>query len=564
LSTTPPDVIELIAYYAATSDLPGPPRDIVPLLSTCRTIYYSLSFQHNHGLYADIFRFKFDCGAPIRRFANDPLCRTSSTGLSLELRSRFEALRYMRTVVQTKTCITHSKEETIRHLWTIYFMCTESDRKNFVQLVSYGDLKTFLRVCMEELLLPAIETEEYVLETLDRTLVAWILWLSTTLGKPPSETRCCPFNSFSGRIYSAYLAPWMIFRISPEKDSNRPLPRFKPCQPDQGSTDRYAANVRLEDRSVVVSLYGYPICLTPPLLSHAAFLSYFVRLERRSLYEANDLGTVKYVSRRLPCMKDSSRLDGDFYRWVKVASSFESCVDRYDFRLRTCVDPHTWQRKTRFLPPGMFTGDWEGKFAFTDFDSFRDMLDGDDDAIHSATIGQQPQVWSIREHQHNPKLAAALESWGHTDRHGVHRAPISTKPVLPGPSLNAHLPEDVEIEEVHPDYGMIHFASFSGIDEHSFGGLEDDSEEEDESDIILTGKGHSAWGLFELKGRVRRWDGLISIVKTYVSDEGRGSWLYRGYILSGGIWVGRWRDTLTDEDTNGYEGAFAMTRRTEP
>jgi len=47
-------------------------------------------------------------------------------------------------------------------------------------------------------------------------------------------------------------------------------------------------------------------------------------------------------------------------------------------------------------------------------------------------------------------------------------------------------------------------------------------------------------------------------------NDGRGTWLYRGYILNGGIWVGRWRDTMTEEATNGYEGVFAMVKRTSP
>jgi hypothetical protein len=78
---------------------------------------------------------------------------------------------------------------------------------------------------------------------------------------------------------------------------------------------------------------------------------------------------------------------------------------------------------------------------------------------------------------------------------------------------------------------------------------------------------------------------MVNIVKTYVSqgillgivrgrrltfdlrpppflykatDDGRGTWLYRG------LWIGRWRDTMTEEDTNGYEGVFAMTRRNDP
>ena len=111
------------------------------------------------------------------------------------------------------------------------------------------------------------------------------------------------------------MAPWMIFHIPTcAKDRDSSIPRFNPRGLDVGTMDRYVANVQLEDRSVVVSLYGYPLFITPPLLSHAAFLSYFVRLEKRSLHEGNDPGPVKFMSRRLSCMQDSAKLDADFYR----------------------------------------------------------------------------------------------------------------------------------------------------------------------------------------------------------------------------------------------------------
>lgn len=34
-------------------------------------------------------------------------------------------------------------------------------------------------------------------------------------------------------------------------------------------------------------------------------------------------------------------------------------------------------------------------------------------------------------------------------------------------------------------------------------------------EILLTGTGHSAWGRFILKGRVRAWDGMATLVKEY-------------------------------------------------
>ena len=46
-------------------------------------------------------------------------------------------------------------------------------------------------------------------------------------------------------------------------------------------------------------------------------------------------------------------------------------------------------------------------------------------------------------------------------------------------------------------------------------------------------------------------------------DGDRGSWLYRGYLVGNtfGHLAGRWRDTLSPVEVDGYEGCFAMSRR---
>jgi hypothetical protein len=107
-------------------------------------------------------------------------------------------------------------------------------------------------------------------------------------------------------------------------------------------------------------------------------------------------------------------------------------------------------------------------------------------------------------------------------------------------------------------------------------------------------QGHSAWGQFELIGRVRPGDGFVTVSKEYVSwsrfyasqhaplllraelkkncygyfvqtDGDRGRWLYRGYFVGDdhGNFTGRWRDTLSPAEVLGYEGCFFMGRRRE-
>jgi len=145
-----------------------------------------------------------------------------------------------------------------------------------------------------------------------------------------------------------------------------------------------------------------------------------------------------------------------------------------------CLDPRTSPGVDQILLDGVFAGDWEGRFSvrkqlvqsyialtynmqFTDFDSFRDMLDGDDEAIHSSTIAQQPQVWSVKEH-HHPRSQSGLSSRQPSDaRTAARREDDQLRgnilagldpPVILGPSLNGHLPTGIElIEQTWSDTG---------------------------------------------------------------------------------------------------------------
>lgn len=80
------------------------------------------------------------------------------------------------------------------------------------------------------------------------------------------------------------------------------------------------------------------------------------------------------------------------------------------------------------------------------------MLDGDDDAIHSSTIAQQPQVWTIYEHHHpipntmDTTASVSMKRSGSCDSHHS----LTTGPVAVGPSLHGHLPRGIEIKEHLP------------------------------------------------------------------------------------------------------------------
>ena len=90
-----------------------------------------------------------------------------------------------------------------------------------------------------------------------------------------------------------------------------------------------------------------------------------------------------------------------------------------------------------------------------------------------------------------------------------------------------------------------------------------------------------AWGFYYYIGRVRRWDGLVVLLRIpvrYVHSRltppnimvypdqirdpvgSRGRVVFKGYVHGQSL-VGRWRDTATDMHALGYEGGFVFCRQ---
>lgn len=164
----------------------GPPRSLLALSSTCRDMHHSLSVKNNPSVYGDCFRINFDIAAPTRRFASETssgVSRTGSSGLTVELCSRFSALHYMRAVVKNQNVFAFSQQETLLHLWTIYFMCIESDSKNWRYLLRYGRMRAYAKLCMDQYLFQSLDAPALLPDTVDRALMMWISWFSTSWGE---------------------------------------------------------------------------------------------------------------------------------------------------------------------------------------------------------------------------------------------------------------------------------------------------------------------------------------------------------------------------------------------
>src|ERR1700730_12908151 len=120
----PAEILEHIALEVVFVDPVGPPKDITPLLCTCRRVYDVLSFDRCYNLYARIFKTKFDLGAVRRRFGPKTI---RSSNLAGQLKKYCINLQDIR-----RGDIYSPRIHDI--LRTAFFMASENDGKNAFQL----------------------------------------------------------------------------------------------------------------------------------------------------------------------------------------------------------------------------------------------------------------------------------------------------------------------------------------------------------------------------------------------------------------------------------------------
>ncbi|KAG9086100.1 hypothetical protein FS749_003904 [Ceratobasidium sp. UAMH 11750] len=523
----PPEVVEHIALDACSTPFLGPPTALPDLLVLNRRTNAALGLQTNPGFLARVFRAKFDSLAPARRFraAGQPL---TAVCYALELRRRFVALRRIRHVASTNRLDACSEEDERADFWMIYLMFIESDGKNFDQMMRWAGVTSYLRIYIRDQLMPHARPG-FPLESTMRSLGLWLMWFLTEvlvaeaapdLAQIQGMLRPWVFTSFK---YDTLFAPYTYYHLPPP-----PAPAIPPTPLD----------------------------------------------------------------------------DDPFAQW-----------DSEWLRIMSCGNPQAPVplpiREQPKFKPGDLAGVWEGRFVYITFDAFRDMLAGEISAVQTGPLAQQPQIWRIREHHciHRRRRVPTGLDW----------RDIVRSEVLPvGNPLDAYIPADAEFiqhGEPLPDgtpisatsnrrleirvpngnapggYNVYSYVTRDGSSESTdsyghvplptqymdmyadpdvamnpstyqeYGG--DGEWVETITDTLITGEGHSNWGQFYLRGRIRHWDGMITLVKDYAGSntQGRGRWLYKGYIVAGANWVGRWRDTFTAERLSGYEGVFSVTRR---
>ncbi|KAF8970670.1 hypothetical protein BDZ97DRAFT_1790416 [Flammula alnicola] len=513
LNTVPQEVLEHIAYFAATDTFLGPPSALIPLLLSNRRVHESLSISTNHHLYARIFSHKFDTAAPLARFGED---RLTSWALADELRRRCMVLQRLRSRLDSTTHARHADgadhKITVHDvLFTAYILLLENEGKNKQQLVEYGQMKLWIREFWFDphgasLAIYNIRTGQWPINCIEAALGMWIFWFLlnsddySSLNNDGVESPLSILKAMAlgAHIYNLTTSPWT---------------EFEP--------------VLNHRASVYTMLYSEALNLNPPSLATPAILSFLALVNK---------------NRSIPLPPSDAPLpEHPFQEWD---SEWGRCFTKPTKNLSDC------------FRPGSIEGVWEGFFTYTEFTAYAALLAGaPPPIIQKCVVGRHQQTWKLREHH--------LVTDPTDSDSGIDMEVDNIIPLRAGDPLRSYFPTGTQIMENRS--GLTVQDSVTGqVYRYMRTSVKRDEEQNEASvkDIIITGEGHSAWGQFNLVGRVRPCDGFISLSKDYV-DGDRGKWLYRGYLVgnANGNFAGRWRDTLSPAEVPGYEGCFVMSRR---
>lgn len=181
-SSIPQEIVEHVAFYAATENFLGPPAGILPLLLLDRRTHTILSLASNYPLYARIFEYKFDPSPAIYHRWPD---LTPVNALAAELQLRCKHLTRVRqrldaTVVQSPVD-SYDEDAVKTSLLISYLMMTENGDKNRRQLTEWAQMNEWLEEYwfgLQGASLTALSIKEngWPPNTEANALAMWLFW----------------------------------------------------------------------------------------------------------------------------------------------------------------------------------------------------------------------------------------------------------------------------------------------------------------------------------------------------------------------------------------------------
>ncbi|ESK93284.1 hypothetical protein Moror_14547 [Moniliophthora roreri MCA 2997] len=512
LESIPPEILEQIAYHVAVDSFLGPPSNIISLLSISRRMYSCLSPSSNTCLYAKIFSHKFDLLAAMRRIGSE---RLSTAVLTQELRRRCVLLKRIRSRMDACTDEQHiiRDDDTLHDILIhAYLWMLENEGKNERQLREYARIDLWLNDYWFNLRGSSgakryIGLDLWPVQTRHAILAMWLFWFTL---KPEEYSREDDTSWKAMDVLKVFALGAHRFYLA--------SPSWLDFIPQSYTKD-------LSE----VTYYSEQLLLKPPPLAVPAILSFITLVNQ--LQEQTDYST-PFAPMDASMPRSSGSMEWE-REWGRCYSLGQPTLDKF---------------LTDSFAPGSLEGVWEGMFTYTEFAAYVALLQGaPPPLLQRSLVVRHRQTWKLREH------------------HLISSDPSHNAEPLPaGDPLRSYFPTGTSIRE--HDWGVEVKQPYKDPVHYQRAAKNSPSRSEigktNVIDIIITGEGHSAWGQFNLVGRIRPCDGFISLSKDYI-DGDRGKWLYRGYLVgnTNGNLAGRWRDTLSPVSVPGYEGCFTMTRR---
>ncbi|KAG8212957.1 hypothetical protein J3R82DRAFT_11323 [Butyriboletus roseoflavus] len=573
-----PSVLEDIAFYLAVDPFLGPPVNLLSLLLTCRTLYDHLSVNTS-GLYARIFRHKFDCGAIERRLSAR---WTSAPCLAQELRSRFVALQHIK---HGNPSLPLDREA----LWKAYLMLLENDGRNERQLSGWANLPDWLLgvVALRSSALSTSSTHpmRHLSDPEGMSLAVWLLWMTSSKGKlSPSS----PFV-YSDRYPERVTAEATAVRIAL---TNAILPFLYPslfapdtyfylplCE-EHGNFPGFSGPPPLVAQ---IHYLGHKLRLAVPPLTSAALLNFVVRQEawqdtvplplRIALLPATrEEATTRGLA--TPALTQEDVREFHYHTRTRFFPHNQDITsEQFDkdwFRLVACHTPSAVERPLKGIvyPLGTLVGNWSGRIFVPDI--FAHLNAALDRRIPAASIPmtQERISCSFAEHHclsfSDPLLAPPR-------RDGLGEDIFS-----------AWLPQDLEFtrrsartrgtRHITPTAGPLTLPSAcdrlsKGSDrewcreEEPDSVMRQDMEEADEYEDFVEELSSGVQDII-ITGEPFMFPGPQITDQTNNQYRDTGRWIFKGYVHDRSL-VGRWRDTATDEHAVGFEGGFVLCQEDE-
>ncbi|KAI6133465.1 hypothetical protein EDD17DRAFT_1472565 [Pisolithus thermaeus] len=534
-------VLDLIAFYVAVDPFLGPPSNLVSLLLASRTVHEHLCVKNNPHLYSEIFRYKFDVAALERRLYP---AWTSASCLASELRLRCVALKYIR-----RGRVSGPPDRDA--LWRSYLMMLENEGRNEQHLCQWANLHQWALSAVALRCLPLRDYDDLPPDPEGTSLALWLLWMTSKRVRSEGTIPCGMVLSsvlpllVRGYQYPSFLAPDTHFYL--------PL-----CDEHDTITAGFSGTTTLVSS---VHYCAHQLQLAVPPLTPAALLNYLVRREAHQdnapLHpQVADLPATRQeaIARGISAPALTQEDVAEFHYHTRThffnntpshgGRSVSETLDVEWFRLVSCHDLWDVERPLRGVvySLGTFAGNWSGR-----------MIVPDTQAHINAPLDYRIPPNSVQMVQE--RLSCRFE-----EHHCLRFSEPLIAPPCPGGSggediLNAWLPRNTRIrrkanglqifdpntgkdtwyETYCPDRTQPYSAAACQrlLNESGMGwyrrslsaSAADDEEYEDYVeetlsgvlDIIITGetseKQGEAWGYYSYIGRVRRWDGLVVLLR---------------------------------------------------